>query len=221
VPATDTSVLLSTTTCLAPVELPSESPRVAAAAEPFTFADVPRLARALREGDAGAFRFLHAEWNQRILRYCFALAAGDGAFATEIAQATYLRIFKQVQPLPDEAALWNWITRAMRSATIDFRRVGGRYRRALGRFANWLRFGFGARPNAASESRMFAALDHALGNLEPEERHLIDCRYFQREPLEAIAARCGTTARAIEGRLARIRARLRSNIISALRQDNL
>jgi RNA polymerase sigma factor (sigma-70 family) len=222
VSATDTSVLLSTITPrLAPVEIQSETPRLVAAAEPFTFAEVPRLARALREGDPGAFRFLHAEWNERILRYCFALSAGDGALATEIAQATYLRIFKQLQPLPDEAALWNWITRAMRSATIDLQRVGGRYRRALGRFAEWLRFGFGAEPDMTDESRIFAALDDALENLEPEERHLIDCRYFKREPLETIAARCGTTARAIEGRLARIRSRLRSNITSALRQENL
>jgi RNA polymerase sigma factor (sigma-70 family) len=221
VPATNTSALLSTTTCLVPVELPSELPRLADVGEPFTFGDVPRLARALREGDADAFRFLYAEWNERILRYCFALSAGDGALATEIAQATYLRIFKQVHPLPDEAALWNWITRAMRSAAIDLQRVGGRYHRALGRFADWLRFGFGAKPDVASDSRMFAALDGALGNLEPEERDLIDCRYFQREPLEAIAARYGTTARAIEGRLARIRARLRSNITSALREENL
>jgi RNA polymerase sigma factor (sigma-70 family) len=221
VPATNTSALLSTTTRLLPVEIQSETPRVAAAAEPFTFAEVQRLARALREGDARAFRFLHAEWNERILRYCFALSAGDGALATEIAQATYLRIFKHLQPLPDEAALWNWITRAMRSAAIDLQRTGGRYRRALGKFAEWLRFGPGAEPDMAGESRMFAALDYALGNLEPEERHLIDSRYFKREPLESIAARCGTTARAIEGRLARIRARLRSNITSALRQENL
>jgi RNA polymerase sigma factor (sigma-70 family) len=221
VPATNTSALLSTTTRLAPVEIQSETPRKAATAEPFTFAEVPRLARALREGDAGAFRFLHAEWNERIMRYCFALSAGDGALATEIAQATYLRIFNHLQPLPDEAALWNWITRAMRSAAIDLQRVGGRYSRALERFAEWLRFGFGAEPDMAGESRMFAALDYALGNLEPEERQLIDSRYFKREPLETIAARCGTTARAIEGRLARIRERLRSNITSALRQENL
>ena len=109
----------------------------------------------------------------------------------------------------------------MRSAAIDLQRVGGRYHRALGRFADWLRFGFGAQPDFASESRLFAALDDALGNLEPEERDLIDCRYFKREPLEAIAARCGATSRAIEGRLARTRARLRANITSALRQENL
>jgi RNA polymerase sigma-70 factor, ECF subfamily len=221
VPATNTSALISTTTCLVPVELPSESLCRAAALEPFTFAAVPRLARALREGDADAFRFLHEEWNERILRYCFALSAGDGALAIEIAQATYLRIFKQLQPLPDEAALWNWITRAMRSAAIDLQRVGGRYSRALGRFADWLRFGHGAQPDAAGESRMLAALDDALGKLDPEDRHLIDSRYFKREPLETIAATCGTTVRAIEGRLARIRARLRSNITSALRQENL
>lgn len=221
-PVSDTSALLPTTTTrLAPVELPSESTCRATTREPHSFADTPRLTAALRQGEASAFRFLHAEWNQRILRYCFALSAGDDAFATEIAQATYLRIFKKVSCLPDEAALWNWTTCAMRSAAIDLRRVGGRYRRALARFADWLRFGSGAKPDAAHEARLFAALDEALAALDAEERYLIDCRYFHREPLEAIAARCGTTARAIEGRLARVRARLRSMMTSTLRQETL
>ena len=39
------------------------------------------------------------------MRYCFALSAGDDAFAVETAQATYLRIFHHVPPLPDETAL--------------------------------------------------------------------------------------------------------------------
>jgi RNA polymerase sigma factor (sigma-70 family) len=221
VPGTDTSTFLPTPTRLAPVELPTESMRLTAAAvEPFSFAEVPRLARALRAGDAAAFRFLHAEWSQRILRYCFALAAGDDAFATEIAQATYLRIFHHMPPLAEEAALWNWITCAMRSAAIDLRRVGGRYRRALARFADWLRFGTRAPTASATESAMFSALDEALATLEAEERYLIDCRYFHREPLEAIATRCGTTARAIEGRLARIRARLRATLTTKLHQEN-
>jgi RNA polymerase sigma factor (sigma-70 family) len=222
VPVSDTSALLPTTpTRLAPVELPSESPCHAATVEAHTFAETPRLTAALRQGDAAAFRFLHAQWNQRILRYCFALSAGDDAFATEIAQATYLRIFKKVSRLPDEAALWNWTTCAMRSAAIDLRRVGGRYRRALARFADWLRFGSGAKPDPAHETRLFAALDDALAALEAEERHLIDCRYFHREPLEVIAARCGTSARAIEGRLARVRARLRSLMTATLRKETL
>ena len=189
-------------------------------AEPFTFDAVPKLARALRAGDAGAFRFLHREWNQRILRYCFALAAGDDAFAADIAQATYLRILHHVPPVTDEGALWKWITCAMRSSTIDLRRVGGRYRRALARFADWLRSGYGTSSTAANECKMLTALDAAVTALDAEDRYLIDCQYFHREPLEAIAARCGTTARAIEGRLARIRARLRSTLTATLQEEN-
>jgi RNA polymerase sigma-70 factor (ECF subfamily) len=186
----------------------------------FGFDDVPRLTQALGRGEPEAFRVLHAAWNQRILRYCFALAAGDDAFATDVAQATYLRIFKHVPELPGEADLWNWVTCAMRSAAHDLRRVGGRYRRALARFAEWLRFGAARHAGEVAEGRMFAALDQALASLEPPERQLIDRRYFERESLESIAARLGTSARAIEGRLARIRSRLRERMIGALRQEN-
>jgi RNA polymerase sigma factor (sigma-70 family) len=221
VPATDTSAFVSTATRLATVELPTGTASREVDGEWRDFTDVPRLTQALRKGEPGAFRFLHAQWNQRIQRYCFALAAGDDAFAMEIVQATYLRIFKQVPRAVDEAALWSWIAVAMRSAAIDLRRVGGRYRRALSRFADWLRFGAGRESVRSDETRLFAALDQALSKLEPGERELINRRYFEREPLESIAARCATTARAIEGRLARIRARLRAAMASTLREEKL
>ena len=187
--------------------------------ERFGFANVSRLTEALRAGDAGAFRFLHGEWNERIQRYCFALAAGDDAFAIEIAQATYLRIFKSVPRLGDEAALWKWIACAMRSAAIDLRRVGGRYRRALARFADWLRFGTVRDAGGAEDSRLLAALDDALAALAEDEREIVNRRYYAHESLETIAAHFATTARAIEGRLARIRAKLRNTMTSTLRKD--
>ncbi len=204
------------------MELPSgtASCRIAEE-EKFGFANVSRLSAALRQGNAGAFRFLHAEWNPRLQRYCFALAAGDDAFALEIAQATYLRIFKGVPQLADEAALWKWIACAMRSAAIDLRRVGGRYRRVLARFANWLRFGMARDEGTMEDSRLLAALDGALAGLAADEREIIDRRYYAHESLETIAAHFTTTARGIEGRLARIRTKLRNAMTSTLRKDEL
>jgi len=186
----------------------------------FTFADVPQLCTALRAGDQSAFRFLHEQWNQRILRYCFALAGGNDTLAMDCVQATYLRIFKQMRPLPDEAALWHWIACAARSAAADLHRVGGRYRRALARFADWLHFGFGRLSEPPEENDLFAALDRALATLDDDERLLLEARYFRRVSLEQIARETGASIRAIEGRLARIRDRLRHTIATSLRSQN-
>ena len=178
----------------------------------FSFADTPGLTAALGRGDEDAFRFLHAQWNGRILRYCFALAAGDDALAHELSQAIYLRIFKHIRRMPDEASLWGWITCAARSAACDLRRVGGRYGRALARFGEWLRW---RSPREASEDPAIEALEAALAELSPEDRTLIEARYFEHVPLEQIGERLGASTRAIEGRLARLRTHLRERIKSA------
>jgi RNA polymerase sigma-70 factor (ECF subfamily) len=214
------SATLPHTACLMSVEYaPASSPPAQTICPGFE--DVPRLCAALRAGDQQAFRFLHAQWNQRICRYCFALAAGDDALAMECVQATYLRIYKVIRPLPDEVALWNWIACAARSAAIDLRRVGGRYRRALARFTEWLQSGFGRSPENAQESDLLAALDRAVASLDDDERLLIEARYFRRVSLEEIARETGTTARAIEGRLARLRERLRHTLVTTTRPNEL
>ena len=61
-----------------------------------------------------------------------------------------------------------------------------------------------------------AALDFALHKLTPDERALIEGRYFTGESLEAIGARHALTIRAVEGRLARLRTRLRELIAEEL-----
>jgi RNA polymerase sigma factor (sigma-70 family) len=186
--------------------------------EPFSFSNVPRLTAAMTRGDEAAFAWLHEQWSHRINRYCFALAAGDETFAGEIAQAVWLRLVKHIRALSDEYALWNWIALAARHAAADLRRTGGRYLRALNRFALWV-----ARPawksgrDAEADDGMLAALDAALAQLTDDERVLIEGRYFHGETLEAIGARHALSARAVEGRLARLRQRLRELIAEQLR----
>ena len=191
----------------------SEAPPVAGA---FALADVPRLTAALRRGDEAAFAWLHGAWSGRINRWCFALAAGDEALAHEIAQATWLRLMRHLRVLPDEQALWNWIACAARHAATDLRRTGGRYLRALLRF-------FESRPHSAdgTDDRLLAALEAALGKLAPDERMLIEGRYFAGESLEAIGARQALSIRAVEGRLARLRVRLRQIIAEELKSQSL
>ena len=170
--------------------------------EAFAFGDVPRLTAALKRGDEAAFAWLHGEWSRRINRYCFALAAGDETFAGEIAQAAWLRLVRHVRVMNDEPALWNWIACAARHAASDLRRKGGRYLRALSRFTEWWQ---PAITDTEADNPLPAALDFALHKLTPDERALIEGRYFASESLEAIGTRHALTIRAVEGRLARLR----------------
>lgn len=186
---------------------------------PFSFADTPRLTTALRAGDEDAFRWLYAHWNPRLLRFCFALAGGDDAIAAELAQAAYLRVFRHIRVLPDESAMWSWLACAARSAARDLRRTGGRYRRAIDRFAEWLRLRQFAQDQPSEDSRLLSALDAALANLPESDRELVEARYFERLPLQAMGSRWGTTARGIESRLARLRIRLRQLIAAELRRQ--
>ncbi len=170
--------------------------------EAFAFGDVPRLTAALKRGDEAAFAWLHGAWSRRINRYCFALAAGDETFAGEIAQATWLRLVRHVRVMQDEPALWNWLACAARHAASDLRRKAGRYFRALSLFAEW------CQPNssgAEADNLLPAALDSALNKLTPDECALIVGRYFAGESLETIGAHHALSARAVEGRLARLR----------------
>ena len=180
----------------------------------FSFDEIPELTRALKRGEEAAFAWLHRQWSGRINRYSFALAAGDDAAASEIAQAVWLRLARHIRQLPDENALWNWIACAARHASIDLHRKGGRYRDVLRRFAERFK---SRRTNCEDPDKArIATLDSALQKLEPEQRALIESRYFESENLETIAKRHSLTVRAVEGRLARLRQRLRELIASEI-----
>src|SRR5690606_15276398 len=119
------------------------------------------------------------------------------------------------RPLPDDDALWNWIARAARNAHTDHLRTGGRYRHALERFRDWILSPPGSPPAARDsecDSDPLAALDGAIAALPDDERELLDARYVHRRPLEEIGASLGCSARAVEGRLARLRRKLRQQL---------
>lgn len=193
------------------------------AAGEFALDDVPRLTAALRQGDEDAFAWLHGVWGARIGRYCFALAAGDDGLAAEIAQATWLRLVRHIRVLEDEAALWAWTACAARHAATDLRRKGGRYRRALARFAEWWPGVSSSRGAGMAEepddTALLHALEQAVAQLSQDEQALLEARYFQGVPLAAIGARLSVSERAVEGRLARLRQRLRELIAHHLRQS--
>ncbi|MEP6670891.1 MAG: RNA polymerase sigma factor [Chthoniobacter sp.] len=189
-------------------------------AEEFTLGDVPRLTAALKRGDERAFAWLHRAWASRIHRYCFALGAGCETLAGEIAQAVWLRVVRHIRVLPDEAALWNWLACAARHAASDQRRTGGRYRGMLERFTCWWQLRSAEAETASPSDHLLPALESALARLRAIDRALIEARYFSGESLEAVASRHALTIRAVEGRLARIRERLRQSMAEEIQKKH-
>ncbi len=183
---------------------------------------VPALTAAVRSGEEAAVRVLHSRYHGRLTRYALVLTRGDEAVAAEAVQTAFLKSLRHLRPLPDEVALWAWLARATRTAAADAGRRGRRYLAVLDRVAAL----FSRPPEAPAmveedvEAVWLAALEKALAGLDTESRALIDARYYQRRPLAEVAAGQASTDRAIEGRLARIREKLRRSILQQLAQSS-
>jgi RNA polymerase sigma-70 factor (ECF subfamily) len=179
---------------------------------------VERLTAGVRAGEEAAVRALHARYARRLTRYALVVARGDEAAAGEAVQSTFLRALRHLRPLADEPALWAWLARAARCAIADAGRRSRRYLRLLGRAGASLDREE-APPPDDTEEVWVAALDQALRDLDPESRSLVESRYFHHRPLADIAVERSTSERAIEGRLARVREKLRRSILRQLAQN--
>lgn len=184
----------------------------AVAAEQWT---VLQLTAGVRRGEEPAVRALHARYSERLTRYALVITRGDETTAAEAVQTAFLKSLRNLRPMDDEAALWAWLARTARTAAADLGRRSRRYRAVLGKVASL----FSRPPEPPpedTEAVWLAALESALTQLDEDSRRLIEARYYQKRPLAAVAAELSSTDRAIEGRLARVREKLRRAIIQQL-----
>jgi RNA polymerase sigma factor (sigma-70 family) len=173
------------------------------------------LCARVRGGDEGAVRELHARYSARLSRYALVICRGDEGAATEAVQNTFLKAIRSLRVVSDEAALWAWLARTCRTSAADASRRARRYAKALAKLASL----FSRTPEPPIEDTdgiWEEALAEAMRGLDDEERALIDARYTLGTPLAEIAIAGHTSARAIEGRLARIREKLRQSIRNSL-----
>ena len=177
--------------------------------------EMSALCAAVRRGDELAVRELHARYSARLTRYALVITRGDEAAAAEAVQNTFLKALRSLRSVADESALWAWLARACRSAATDEGRRARRYSAALSKFTAF----FSPAPEPPVEDTdavWHDALALALSALDEEERALLDARYSTRTSLAEIAEASASSERAIEGRLARLRDKLRQSILRQL-----
>ena len=173
------------------------------------------LAARMRAGDEAAFTELHRQYAARLHRYALVMARGNEHAAAETVQNTFLRAIRSLRTAADDDALWCWLAKAARCAAADAARREQRRSALLAKLtALWA--ADPPPPAEDPETLWHRALDAALAELPAQDRALLHARYTERAPLSEIAARTGTTDRAIESRLARLRTSLRAAILIQL-----
>jgi RNA polymerase sigma factor (sigma-70 family) len=169
--------------------------------------------RLLSEGDEAAWRWFHERYYVPLLRYA-AHRSGDASAASEIVQHAYLRIARHAKPFAGEPDFWGWLCCIVRCAALDHTRHITRRSALMEKFAHWRASHSGDEAEwHPSNNHTLALTDEALAKLPAEDAALLRQKYSDGSTTEELATRLGTTTKAIEHRLARLRGQLREIIL--------
>ena len=187
--------------------------RAAQKTECKTSATVADLTRRMAATDEAAFREFHQHYFDRLLQFHLAVTQGREDEAKEAMQQTLLRVVRHIRVFEEEETFWCWLKAVARSAVRDASRKERRYVSLLLRFAQNSPVKEAEQPE---ESQLRHALEEALGELGVEERRMFESKYLDGIKLKEIARADGLTEKAVEGRLARLKQRLRERLLQKL-----
>jgi RNA polymerase sigma-70 factor, ECF subfamily len=182
--------------------------------------DIPALTRRMVEGDDMAYRQFHDAYCNRLWRYLIVVSAGNEETARDALQQTFTRVVRHIRIFPSEEIFWSWLTVIARHVLFDTRRSQRRYFAFLDRFTQHRAAEHEPPAAHAAGDRLEELLQRELALLPAEDRDLIERKYFERQSVAAIASARQTTASAVESRLVRIRHKLKTAVLAALRDDS-
>lgn len=177
------------------------------------------LTSRLGDGDEAAWTAFHQAYAPRLFRYLLVVTGGREELTSEALQQTWIRCVRHIRRFESEEALWSWLTVLARSSVND-------EHRRQSRFFGFLQRLFESGPAVSADAEvpdpdrdLQELLESGLDRLDPGERALIEAKYVERRPTREIAAGMGTSEKAVESRLARLRARLREDVMRQLRRS--
>lgn len=183
---------------------------------PNDFDDFEQWTCSIARGDQESFGEFFARYAKRVFRHSLALAGGDEDLAKEVHQLTMIKAAAKFKTFRSEPELLAWLFRIARNSFLDHVRKRSFLQKLLSAFR-------APDPetvlDGSNDDRTLESLDCALERLEADDRELLECVYFQKQKQEEIALATGTTRKAVERRLARIRRHLRTAIITDLRDE--
>jgi RNA polymerase sigma-70 factor (ECF subfamily) len=161
------------------------------------------------QGDAQAYRALADHFLPRIVAYCTRLL-GNPTEAEDVAQETFLRLWKQADRWKPDARLSTWLFRIAHNRCID------RLRKRRESSPDHLdRQSIGDRPSALMLRKQIAsAVELALSELPERQRAAISLSHYEGLSNPEIAEVLDVSVEAVESLLSRGRRTLRRELAS-------
>jgi RNA polymerase sigma-70 factor (ECF subfamily) len=148
------------------------------------------------------------------------VSGGRDELAREVLQQAFLRAVRHIRMFESESACWSWLTVLARTAFVDEFRRDSRRVNFLERWFSTVSQGSAVpSPVGDPEAHLRELMEAGLAELTPDERALLERKYFEGDSVREIAAAEGLTEKATEARLGRARQKLRALVTAQLRHE--
>jgi RNA polymerase sigma factor (sigma-70 family) len=180
--------------------------------------DIENITRNMYSGDEDAFNEFYDRYAHRIYSYLLSISRGDEHLSRDAMQDALMRIIRYIRPHTDETVFWRWLKRISRTSLYDILRKNSTYSRHLSLLREEYDDNCDA-PVDKHETRWRAAIDRALAGISESGRKLIEGFYFEGYSQLELAKQHNTTRKAVESKLARLREKLRAELVRALNEE--
>jgi RNA polymerase sigma-70 factor (ECF subfamily) len=170
-------------------------------------------------GDEMAYRAFYNAYFDRLSRYLLVVAAGNEDAMREALQGTLMRVVRHIKVFQSEDVFWSWLTVLARSAFSDETRKRRRYFSFLEQFTRHAAVESDGASDNQTDERLRILLERHVASLPPDERKLVEQKYFARRAVREIAGELQTTEKAVESKLSRIRRKLKDAVLAELNHE--
>lgn len=166
-----------------------------------------------------AYRDFYDVYVDRLSRYLLVVAAGNEDAMRDALQGTLVRVVRHIKVFQSEDVFWSWLTVLARSAFSDETRRRRRYFSFLERFTRQAADANDGTDGSPMDEPLGILLERHVAALPPDERKLVEQKYFTRLAVREIAGELQTTEKAIESKLSRIRRKLKDAVLAELNRE--
>jgi len=171
------------------------------------------------EADGAAYRIFYDAYFDRLSRYLLVVTGGNEDAAHEALQVALVRVVRHIKVFPNDAVFWSWLTVLARSSLSDQSRKRRRYLAFLERFTRYARAEGNYNDDSEADTKLLAFLERGMAALPPDEKDLVEQKYFARRPVREIAEELQISEKAVESRLVRVRRKLKDTMLAALKHE--